>query len=191
MTNSVIGDGNQVSMGTTAPSSRPAPPPAPSADVQTYDLAFSFAGEDREYVEAVKHACDTLGLVVMYDRDLSTHWWGRNYLVEQRRIYAQRTRFVVPFISSHYFAKPIPQDEFAAAMWTDIRRGGGYLLPVLIGQVEVPVEQLPAHVGCLRAEEHTPDQLAAKLAAKVAEDRRAPQEIGGLVPHVARPHPGW
>lgn len=34
-----------------------------------YELAFSFAGEDREYVEAVKTACENLGLSVYYDKD--------------------------------------------------------------------------------------------------------------------------
>jgi hypothetical protein len=34
-----------------------------------YDLAFSFAGEDRDYVEQVKDACKKLGLSVYYDRD--------------------------------------------------------------------------------------------------------------------------
>jgi len=34
-----------------------------------YDIAVSFAGEQRDYVERVVAACKQRGLVVFYDRD--------------------------------------------------------------------------------------------------------------------------
>jgi len=45
-----------------------------------YDLAFSFAGEHREYVEQTKNACEQLGLSVFYDRDKNNEWWGKNFI---------------------------------------------------------------------------------------------------------------
>ncbi|HEY0806209.1 MAG TPA: TIR domain-containing protein [Pseudonocardiaceae bacterium] len=180
-----IGDNNQI---TTAPPRRVAPSPVvvpepPSGD-EAYDLAFSFAGSDRDYVEATKLACDERGLRVMYDRDLSNEWWGANYLAEQRKIYGKRALFFVPFISAEYFRRPIPSDEYAAAMWTDVVRGGGYILPVLIDDVVVPAERLPRHIGYLRAEEYEPDELAREMQRKVRRakaDDRPPRDFGEIV----------
>jgi hypothetical protein len=142
-------------------------------DGERYDIAFSFAGDDRDYVERTRRACGRLGLRVMYDRDLGNHWWGENYLVEQRKIYGAGSWFFVPFISSAYFRRRIPADEFAAAMWADVERGGGYILPVLIGDGRVPAHLLPRHVGFLRAEDHSPVALAVELRRKVDRARSA------------------
>ncbi|MGH9429218.1 MAG: hypothetical protein ACRD2L_23290, partial [Terriglobia bacterium] len=51
-----------------------------------YDLAFSFAGEQRDYVEATKMACEKLGLRVFYDRDKGNEWWGKSFIREQRKV---------------------------------------------------------------------------------------------------------
>lgn len=169
-----IGNHNRI---TTAPRRRPArQAPAATAESgteETYDLAFSFAGPDRDYVEETKDQCDVLGLRVMYDRDLSNEWWGTNFIAEQRRIYGARALFFVPFISVDYFSRPIPADEFATAMWTDVARGGGYILPVIIGDVVVPADRLPPHVGYLRAEEYEPDELAHEMLRKVRRAKAA------------------
>jgi hypothetical protein len=176
MNNSVIGNNNRL-VNSFAPAASAAPPPARPPRDQTvdYDLAFSFAGSDRTYVEATKLACERLGLDVMYDRDLSNEWWGENYIVEQRVIYGRRTRYFVPFISHEYFRRPVPADEFAAALWTDVQRGGGYILPVIIGDVAVPPERLHPHIGYLRAEAHTPESLANELLRKVDNGKESPR----------------
>lgn len=134
---------------------------------EDFDVAFSFALPDRDYVERTRRACGRLGLRVLYDRDFADRWWGENFITEQRKLYGGRTRFFVPFISAAYLRRPIPADEFATAIWTDISRGGGYILPVLIGGVRVPPHLLPPHIGYLTAEDHTPEALAARLRRKV------------------------
>jgi len=85
-----------------------------NSSADRFDLAFSFAGEHRDYVEQTKNACERLGLKVFYDRDKNNEWWGKNFIAEQRRIYGALTRYFVPFISTEYWylAKPIPFDEF-------------------------------------------------------------------------------
>ena len=98
-----------------------------------YDIAVSFAGEQRDYVERVVAACKQRGLVVFYDRDKNNDWWGGNFIRQQRTVYSSRTRFFVPFISNEYLSRPIPMDEFSSAMMTAVKQGDGYILPVLMG----------------------------------------------------------
>jgi hypothetical protein len=153
-----------------------------SADM--YDLAFSFAGENRAYVEQTKNACEQLGLKVFYDRDKNNEWWGKNFIVEQRKVYGSQTHYFVPFISTEYLAKPIPSDEFQAAMMTAVKRGDGYILPVLIGDVQVPSELMHPHMHYLRAEHYKPADLAREMqqrvgtASDVGQQRR---DIGEVV----------
>lgn len=136
-------------------------------EVELYDFAFSFAGEHRQYVEDTKNACEALGLRVFYDRDKNNEWWGKNFVVEQRKVYGSQTRYFIPFISTEYFAKPIPADEFQAAMMTAVKQGDAYVLPVLIGSVEVPPELMHPHIHYLQAEDYTPVELAREMQRRL------------------------
>ncbi len=49
-----------------------------------YDLAVSFAGEQRDYVVATVRACQAAGLKVFYDKNKNNTWWGGNFIQEQR-----------------------------------------------------------------------------------------------------------
>jgi TIR domain len=151
---------------------------------ENYDLAVSFAGEHRDYVEQTVNACKKLGLHVFYDRDMSNEWWGKNFIREQRNVYSAQTRYFVPFISTEYLAKPIPMDEFSAAMMTAVKQGDGYVLPVLIGDVQVPPDLLHPHIQYLKAEDFTPQQLAAQLRDKVRQAEasgQATRTVAGVV----------
>jgi hypothetical protein len=148
--------------------------------MEIYDLAVSFAGEDRDYVEQTVRACDELGLRVFYDRDVSNEWWGKNFIREQRKVYGSQTRYFVPFISTDYLSKPIPMDEFSAAMMTAVKQGDGYVLPVLIGDVRVPPELLHPHIHYLRAKDYTPRELAAQLQTRVQQAQDSGQEARNI-----------
>lgn len=140
-----------------------------SSENEIYDLAVSFAGEHRDYVEQTVRACSELGLRVFYDRDMNNEWWGKSFIREQRKVYGSQTRYFVPFISTEYLSKPIPMDEFSAAMMTAVKQGDGYVLPVLMGDVRVPPDLLHPHIHYLRARDYTPELLAAQLHAKVRQ----------------------
>lgn len=149
-----------------------------------YDLAVSFAGEQREYVRQTVQACKALGLRVFYDKDKNNEWWGKNYIREQRVIYSSRTSFFVPFLSAEYLSKPAPMDEFSAAMVTAVNKGDGYVLPVLMDGIEVPPDLLHPHIHHLRAEDFTPQELAVEFQKKVssaAARGQEPAQIGHVV----------
>jgi hypothetical protein len=159
---------------------------------QDYDIAVSFAAEQRDYVERTVAAARALGLRVFYDRDMSNAWWGRNFLLEQRKIYGQRALHFVPFISTEYLSASHPIDQFSYAMTRAIEQRNRYILPVLIGSVVVPPEMLHPHIGYLRAEEHTAEQLAARMKVAVDDSRAAGREARdfGTVVHDAHMHDG-
>lgn len=155
----------------------------------TYDIAVSFAGEQRDYVVQVVEACKRHGIAVFYDFDLSNDWWGHSFIREQRKIYGTQARFFVPFISTEYLAKPIPMDEFSAAMMTAVKQGDGYILPVLMGDVKVPPDLLHPHIVYLRGDDYTPDQLAEQLQRRITRataDGQQPREVAAVVQEALR-----
>lgn len=146
-----------------------------------YDVAVSFAGKQRPYVEKTVIAAKSRGLKVYYDRDMANELWGANFIVEQRKVYGQHARFVVVFLSKEYLSRVVPMDELFAAMTQDVRRQGSCILPVLVGKVDVPPSLISPHIGYLEAKNFTPDQLAHELHIKVSNSKalgRTKQEDG-------------
>lgn len=129
-------------------------------------------------------ACKQRGLAVFYDRDKRTEWWGKNYAIEQRKVYASKTRFFVPFLSAEYIAKAVPMDEFGAALATAVQQGDGYMLPVMMDQSPIPAELLSPLIHYLRASDFTPEELADALAERVVADKAQPGSLQA-VEHVA------
>ncbi len=151
-----------------------------------HDVAFSFAGEQRDYVEQVRAACRALGIEPFYDRDYEVELWGKNSIVEFRKAYGgTRARYVVAFISKEYLSKPYPMDEFLAALSPSIGKPSDYLLPVTFGDVEIPPELLNPAIIRLRSEEYPPDRLAAAIQqriAKVKAEGQPPLELAAALP---------
>lgn len=65
-----------------------------------YDVAFSFAGEDRQFVEQVYKLLKDKGILVFYDNDNKAALWGKNLVDYLTELYGNRAKFVVIFIST-------------------------------------------------------------------------------------------
>lgn len=151
------------------------------SDTDIFDLAFSFAGEDRHYVKEVKDACEKLGLTVYYDEDRKIDQWGKSFLGEQRKVYSgYKTKHFVPFISRHYFAKPVPTDEFKSALMESTKRSQ-YILPIKLDNSEIAVEYLHRDTQYLKKDEYTPEQLAGALKYVVDRGEEPPKQIDKLL----------
>jgi TIR domain-containing protein len=132
-----------------------------------YDLAVSFSGTQRPYVENVVRECKKLGLEVFYDMDAQVQLWGRNVITELRKIYGSvSTRYVVPFLSRDYLAGPYPMDELRSALLRAIEQED-YILPVLMDDVEVPAEYMSPATIYLRADDYPPDRLAMAILERI------------------------
>ena len=73
-----------------------------SADVRTirkYQVALSFAGEDRPYVDRVASALRAAGIAVFYDAYEEASLWGKNLYDHLRRVYTDEAQFTVMFVS--------------------------------------------------------------------------------------------
>lgn len=69
-----------------------------------YDVAFSFsfAGEDREYVEMVAETLRANEIKVFYDAYEEASLWGKELYTYLSQVYEKDARYTVIFISNHY-----------------------------------------------------------------------------------------
>ena len=130
-----------------------------------YQIALSFAGEQRKYVEEVAEHLKKLSVKVFYDGFETTNLWGRSGTEAFHEAFAKESAHVVMFISQAYVTKDWPNLERQAALSRMIKERGEYILPVRFDDSEVP--GLPADKIFLRAEEYTPEQLATTIAEKI------------------------
>jgi hypothetical protein len=77
----------------------------------------------------------------------------------------------MPFISADYLRDSRSRDAFETAVTAAVARGDNYILPVLVGEVQVPHEMLNPQIGCLRAEKHLPEELAVRILERVTASK--------------------
>lgn len=70
-----------------------------------FDVALSFAGEDREYVEDVANWLKKMDIKVFYDKYEKISLWGKDLYEHLTEVYNKRAKFTVIFISKHYADK--------------------------------------------------------------------------------------
>lgn len=70
-----------------------------------YDVALSFAGEDREYVEMVAKVLQGNGVKVFCDKFEEVDLWGKDLGIHFDYIYRRLSKYFIPFISVYYEKK--------------------------------------------------------------------------------------
>ncbi|MCB2171917.1 TIR domain-containing protein, partial [archaeon] len=103
-----------------------------------YDVALSFAGEQRTYVNEVANLIRSEGLVVFYDEFYEGKLWGEDLTEYLWRVYYKESSFCMIFISKEYVSKAWPTHEKKAAIAKEVKKMGGYILPVRFDYSEVP-----------------------------------------------------
>lgn len=103
-----------------------------------YDVALSFAGEDRAHAEALKSRLNEFGIRVFYDSDEKSRLWGEDLYTYLSDIYNNSARFCVMLISQHYVNKLWTVHERKAVQARVFSEQKVYLLPVRLDQTEVP-----------------------------------------------------
>lgn len=134
-----------------------------------YDVALSFAGEDREYVEKVAEQLREFGMRVFYDRFEQVDLWGKDLAEHLGHVYGKDSRFVVLFVSRAYAAKAWPNHEKQFALARQLEGEKRRILPVRFDNTEVP--GVSSSIGYLDLRVLTPEKLAELIRQKVdAED---------------------
>ena len=131
-----------------------------------WDVALSFAGAQRDYIEQVASALKARGVRCFYDADEQIDLWGRYLTEELPAIYGERAAAVVVFISAEYAARDWTRLERRAALNRAVRERREYVLPARFD--DTPLPGLLSDMVAVDLRGRTPEHFAAMIAAKLA-----------------------
>ncbi len=139
--------------------------PAIKNKIFDYDIALSFAGEDRYYVKEVADTLKEAGVTVFYDEFEESNLWGKNLYTYLRQIYRDRARYTVIFISRYYNNKLWTNHERESAQERAFTESSEYILPVRLDDTEIPGLQRTVAYIDLRSK--TPYEFCKIVCAKL------------------------
>ena len=132
-----------------------------------YDVALSFAGKQRNYVRDVaKVLAEEYGLKVFFDEFEEDKLWGKNLYDYLYKIYSQKSKYVIIFVSKEYKEKIWTNHERQAAQERALHlKNNEYILPVKFDDTNIP--GLYSTIKYLDAKKYSPYQIALLFAKKL------------------------
>lgn len=134
-----------------------------------FDVAPSFADEDRDLVLPIVQRLKELDVNVFYDEDQVAEMWGLDLVEYLSDVYGKRVRYVLMFASRHYVAHKWARHQRATAQARALEQQSEYVLPIKIDDTEVP--GLAATTGYLDLRRHSVDVIARAVVQKLAQHR--------------------
>lgn len=137
---------------------------------ERYDIALSFAGEDRAFVEQVADYLKANDVAVFYDRFEEVELWGKDLAEHLDWVYRTGAQFCVMFISKHYAEKMWTNHERRSALAAAIQARKEYILPARFDSTELP--GVRPTIGYVNLAGKTPEELGAMIVKKLGREPR-------------------
>src|SRR6266700_6719364 len=141
-----------------------------------FDVAISYASEDRAQARAVAAALIERNVTCFYDEYFQAHLWGENLYTKLTELYQQKARYCVIFCSQHYAKKVWTRHELEAAQARALQENEAYILPIRLD--ETPIPGLLPTLAYLRWPKDSVETIADNVMIKL-----------GRTPYVPRPQP--
>ena len=140
-----------------------------------YDVALSFAGEDRLYADSLKNALKGREIKVFYDEDEKAQLWGKDLYEHLSNLYKNKARHCVMFLSQHYERKHWTTHERKSAQARAYKENSEYILPIRLDETSIPgIEET---IGYLNWREESVDSIANLIIDKLGKQSTLPKFI--------------
>jgi hypothetical protein len=137
-----------------------------------FDVAVSFAGEDRDFVEVIVSRLKDAGIRVFYDTDYQVAMWGEDLAEYLDQVYRAKARYAIMFISRFYAEKMWTRYERRSALVRALGQESVYILPVRLDSTIL--EGLHQTIAYLDAQLMGPDGIVSATLAKLTGAPPAP-----------------
>ncbi len=137
-----------------------------------YDVALSFSGDDREYVDQVANILKENGIGVFYDMFEEVDLWGKDLGVHFDYVYRKAAKYCIPFISKTYKEKVWTNHEIKTAISRAINSNEEYILPARFDNTEI--EGIRPTIGYINLGDISPEHLADKIIRKLGKEPSIP-----------------
>jgi hypothetical protein len=130
-----------------------------------YDVALSYASEDRHYVKEVAEILRFSGIKVFYDEFEEATLWGKNLYSYLRSVYSEQALYTIMFCSENYARKLWTNHERESAQERAFRENSEYILPTRFDDTRIP--GLLATVAYIDLRKKTPYELCELIGDKL------------------------
>ena len=130
-----------------------------------YDLAISFAGEQRHLADEFARRLDAAGYSIFYDEFHQAALWGQDLSIALKQAYSYDARYCLILLSREYIEKPWTEFERKNAIARFISQRGEYVLCLKIDEVELP--GFPEGIAYVALDRHGVDGSYKLLLAKL------------------------
>ena len=142
-----------------------------------YDVALSFAGENRNFAEVVAKMLRSQNVEVFYDKFNAAELWGEDLSVEFRKIYSVDSQYCIMILSDYYIEKVWPRVELKNAIEKGIQeKGEAYILPVRLDDFSGEVPGLSNIIGYISASSKEPEKVVNHFLQKIRIAEKKPEK---------------
>jgi TIR domain len=103
-----------------------------------FDVALSFAGEDRDHAEALARILRDHDVRVFYDEFNKSTLWGKDLYQHLQHIYKDKAKYCVIFVSRSYLEKNWTKHELQQAQARSFQKDREYILPLRLDDSALP-----------------------------------------------------
>lgn len=135
------------------------------SDAFEYQVAFSFAGENRPYVEKVGEILKERDVKVFYDFFEQANLWGKSLPEHLDDVYRKKAAYCVVFISKFYAEKAWTRHERKSVLARAVEQKGEYILPARFDDTDIP--GIPTSIGHIDLTRKTPGEFADIIMQKL------------------------
>jgi hypothetical protein len=130
-----------------------------------YDVAISFAGEDRQVAEEIANALVARNVRVFYDQFEKSSLWGKDLFTHLAEVYGNTSRYCLMLVSEHYVSKEWTNHERKSAQDRSVGQRIEYILPVRLDDAIVP--GLHTTIGFIDLRTTSINELVDLIVAKL------------------------
>lgn len=132
-----------------------------------YDVAISFAGEDRSIAESIAEKLKRDGVRVFYDSYEKSTLWGKDLYEHLNDVYKNKAKYCLMVISNSYRDKQWTNHERKAAHARAFSQNKEYILPLKLDDTEIP--GLNETIGYVDFRTSSSDEVVMLLKSKLKE----------------------
>lgn len=137
------------------------------SSINEYDVAISFAGEDRSVAESIAEKLNKGGVKVFYDSYEKATLWGKDLYEHLNDVYKNKAKFCLMVISNNYRDKQWTNHERKAAQARAFSQNKEYILPLKLDDTEIP--GLNETIGYVDYRTSDSDEVVLLLKSKLKE----------------------
>lgn len=130
-----------------------------------YQVALSFAGQDRRITKQFAELLRQKGVTIFYDEYEKASLWGKDLYQHLAKVYKDYSQYCVVFVSKAYKRKTWTRHELKQAQARAFKENREYILPIKLDNTELP--GLPETVGYLDVNDVPLDEIADVLVQKL------------------------